>query len=146
MKYIHIYLMIEIGVRGLGQGGNRYNKDMNESGEAHPTIRDFVFQDAQEKAFETHLRGIKEYEQEKKSIFHHKMEQVTQDAEKRVKEGLVEKRIQKSALINKSRMDKMVLRNEYSTCHSDSSTTWSAWPNMASSSSSPKTGRSIRSC
>ena len=85
---------------------------MSDTGEAHPTIRDFVFQDAQEKAFETHLRGIKEYEQEKKAIFLHKMEQVTHDVEKRHKEELVEKRIHKSALINKSRMDKMIFRNE----------------------------------
>lgn len=34
---------------------------MSDTAESYPTIRDFVFQDAQEKAFEIHLRGIKEY-------------------------------------------------------------------------------------
>ena len=86
---------------------------MSDTAESYPTIRDFVFQDAQEKAFEIHLRGIKEYEIEKKKIYEQRMDEVSAQTEKKLKEQLIEKKIYKSSLINHARMDKMVLRNEY---------------------------------
>jgi hypothetical protein len=40
------------------------------------------------------------------------MDEVTAEADKKLKEQLIEKKIYKSSLINHARMDKMVLRNE----------------------------------
>jgi hypothetical protein len=47
-----------------------YSTDMiSENFEGGPSIRDFVFQDAIERAFEINIKGIKEYEIEKRHIY-----------------------------------------------------------------------------
>lgn len=42
---------------------------ISENHESGPSIRDFVFQDAIERAFEINIKGIKDYENEKRRIY-----------------------------------------------------------------------------
>jgi len=81
--------------------------------ESSPSIQDFVFQDAIERAFEIKIKGIKEYEIEKRNIYQQKKEVVQGEFDRKGKDKLVEKRIHRSALINRSRMQKMEARNKY---------------------------------
>lgn len=73
----------------------------------YPTIKDFVLQEAFEKAFEINVLGLKDFEKEKSSILEERKESIHDELEKRHKEQLAAKRIHKSSLINRSRMDKM---------------------------------------
>lgn len=85
--------------------------------ESNPSIQDFVFQDAIERAFEIKIKGIKEYESEKRNIYRQKREIVQSEFDRKGKDKLVEKRIHRSALINRSRMQKMEARNKYPSGH-----------------------------
>ena len=73
----------------------------------YPTIKDFVLQEAFEKAFEINVLGLKDFEKEKSSILEERKESIHDELEKRHKEQLAAKRIHKSSLINRSRMEKM---------------------------------------
>lgn len=77
----------------------------------HPTIQDFVLQEAFEKSFEINVLALKDYEKERAQIVGEKKEQLHVEFEKRHKDNLATARIHKSALINNGRMKKMQIRH-----------------------------------
>lgn len=86
---------------------------MESSKESYPTIKDFVIQEAHEKAFEKLVTGLKEYEQEKSRILAGRRDLLHGEFDKLHKDEQAQRRIAKSARINESRMRKMNVRHEY---------------------------------
>lgn len=84
----------------------------NQTGN-NPTIKDFVLQEAHERAFEIGVLGLKEYERERTRIITERREGQHSEFEKKHKEAEANVRIHRSALINGSRMRKMKARHEY---------------------------------
>ena len=78
----------------------------------YPTIKDFVLQEALEKAFEINVLGLKNFEKEKANILEERKDAIHEELDKKHKEQLAAKRIHKSSLINKSRMNKMESRHK----------------------------------
>ena len=77
-----------------------------------------MLQEAHEKAFEELVLGLKDFENEKSRIYNEKKEVLNEEFDKRTKEKMAAKRIQKSSLINSSRMEKMQARHRYQDCYS----------------------------
>jgi vacuolar-type H+-ATPase subunit E/Vma4 len=86
--------------------------DHKDSSNNYPTIKDFVLQEALEKAFEINVLGLKDFEKAKSEMLLERQDALHQELDKKHKEQLAAQRIHKSSLINRSRMQKMEMRHK----------------------------------